>query len=218
MQMTPARGRPKVRSDEESRAIIVACAFELFIDQGYDATSTNEIAARCQMSKRTFYRLFASKTDLFAATVAHHRQLMMQFPPHDPARSLEDQLATIFRVDIGPEDDRRRKAFLEMSIREIRSHPELLDLITEIGGDASRRDLADWLDEGRALGLVSIGEPLATARILMDLLFGAAALKTGHGAEWPDGDDRPRFMRDCIRLIVGGIGAARRAEIEAAAG
>ncbi|AUX79229.1 hypothetical protein NXT3_PC00048 (plasmid) [Sinorhizobium fredii] len=42
-----------------------------------------------------------------------------------------------------------------------------------------------WLEEGRARGLLDIGEPLPTARIFMDLIFGAAALETGQGPEWP---------------------------------
>ncbi|MEY9165246.1 hypothetical protein ABIE78_003365 [Sinorhizobium fredii] len=58
-----------------------------------------------------------------------------------------------------------------------------------------------WLEEGGAKGLFDIGDALATARI-MDLIRGAAALKTGHGTEWPGGADRPGFMRSCIRLIV----------------
>jgi AcrR family transcriptional regulator len=205
VQVKRGRGRPKTRTDEESRRLVVHCAFELFLDNGYAATSTNEIAARCRMSKRTFYQLFPSKSDLFAATVELHRGLMTVFPPHDPALPLEEQLARVFRVDIDPADDRRRSRFIDMAVEESRNAPELMRIIIQHGASRSQRELAAWLDAGRAKGLFDIGEPLATARILMDLLFGAAALKTGQGAEWPGSVDRPAFMRACIRLVVNGI-------------
>ncbi|MBP1851187.1 TetR/AcrR family transcriptional regulator [Rhizobium halophytocola] len=207
MQVPRARGRPKVRSDADSRAVIVDCAFALFLEQGYSATSTGEIAARCHISKRTFYRLFARKIDLFAATVAIHRDLMMHFPPHDPAVAMEEQIATVFRVDIGEEDDRRRQAFMAMSIDESRNCPELLDHIAREGSERSRADLAAWLADGQRLGLIAAGDPLSMARIMMDVLFGAAALKTGHGHQWPGGESRGVFMRHCIQLIVRGIAA-----------
>lgn len=209
-----ARGRPKVRPDEDSRALIVACAFELFLAQGYGATSTNAIAERCGISKRTFYRLFPSKTDLFAATVAHHRRLMMTFPPHDPGVPMEDQLATVFRVDIGEADERRRREFIRMAVEESRQYPELAQIVGAEGADRDQQELARWLEEGRMKGLLEIGDPLATARILMDLIFGAAALKTGQGTEWPGGRDRPGFMRSCIRLIVNGICAREAAQVD----
>ncbi|HXV29643.1 MAG TPA: TetR/AcrR family transcriptional regulator [Sinorhizobium sp.] len=205
---TPARrsrGRPKVRPDEDLRALIVACAFELFLAQGYGATSTNMIAERCSISKRTFYRLFPSKTELFAATVAYHRRLMMVFPPHDPGVPLEERLATVFRVDICEAEDLRRTEFIRMAVEESRHYPELVQIVGTEGADRSQQELARWLEEGSAKGLLDIGDPLATARILMDLIFGAAALKTGQGTEWPGGPDRPGFMRSCIRLIVNGI-------------
>ncbi|WP_018238662.1 TetR/AcrR family transcriptional regulator [Ensifer sp. BR816] len=202
-----ARGRPKVRSDEESRALVVASAFELFLELGYGATSTNAIAERCGISKRTFYRLFPGKVDLFAATVAHHRRLMTVFPPHDPEIPMEEQLATVFRVDIDEAEDHRRTEFIRMAVDESRHYPELVQIVGAEGAKRSQRELADWLEEGKAKGLLDIGDPLATARILMDLIFGAAALKTGHGTEWPGGPDRPGFMRSCIRLVVNGIRA-----------
>lgn len=207
MQNRRARGRPKVRTDEESRTIIIERAFELFLEQGYGATSTNTIASRCRMSKRTFYRLFPSKTDLFAATVGHHRRLMTVFPPHDPDMPIEEQLVQVFRVDLDDEEDARRTRFIDMVISESRQFPELGRIVGEEGANRSLRELADWLEVGKAKGLFDVGDALATARILMDLIFGAAALKTGRGAEWPGGSDRPAFMRNCIRIAVNGIKA-----------
>src|ERR1700731_2894878 len=54
------------RSDAKRRAII-AVAREVFLAQGYAATSMSEIAARLGGSKGTLYNYFRSKEELFAA-------------------------------------------------------------------------------------------------------------------------------------------------------
>jgi AcrR family transcriptional regulator len=200
-----ARGRPKVRSDEDQRALITACAFELFMSRGYAATSTNDIAAECHISKRTFYRLFPSKIDLFAALVAHHRRSMMSFPPVVADIPMDEQLASVFQVDIDRDSDLRRAEFIRMAISESRQFPELGQLIRSEGADKTREELAAWLDQGKAMGLLCIGDSLLTAGILMDLVFGAAALKSGLNDQWPGGTDRPAFIRQCIGYVVNGM-------------
>jgi TetR/AcrR family transcriptional regulator of autoinduction and epiphytic fitness len=47
------------------RRAIVAAATSVFLDQGYEATSMDAIAANANVSKRTVYNHFPSKRDLF---------------------------------------------------------------------------------------------------------------------------------------------------------
>jgi AcrR family transcriptional regulator len=199
------RGRPKVRSDPEQKDVIVRHALDLFVEHGYAATSMDDIAAGCHISKRTLYRLFPSKIELFAAMVEEHRHSMLVFPPHDPATPIEDQLARIFLVDIGAEGERKRTAFIQMAVIESRQIPELGQIVRREGGDKSKALLGAWLAEAKARGLIDVEDPEAAAGILMDMMFGAIALKTGRGAEWPGGDDRAAYMRQCIRYFVNGI-------------
>ncbi|MEU5346826.1 MULTISPECIES: mycofactocin system transcriptional regulator [unclassified Streptomyces] len=57
----PARvGRPRATS----RADLERFGFELFARQGFDATTVDDIAAAAGIGRRTFFRYFASKTDL----------------------------------------------------------------------------------------------------------------------------------------------------------
>jgi AcrR family transcriptional regulator len=46
------------------RARLVAAAFELFEEQGYDATTTDQIAARAGTGRTTFFRAFGSKDEV----------------------------------------------------------------------------------------------------------------------------------------------------------
>jgi len=199
------RGRPKVHSDEEQRAKIVHLALGLFVRNGYGATSMDDIAHGCHISKRTLYRLFPRKIDLFAAMVEAHRHSMLAFPPHDTAIPIETQLANVFLIDIGAEAEQQRAAFIRMAVIEARHFPELSQVMRREGGDKSKLLLADWIAEAKVLGLIDVDDPAAAAGILMDMMFGAIALKTGQGEEWPGDTDRPAYMRQCIRYFVNGI-------------
>jgi AcrR family transcriptional regulator len=59
---------PKTSKDD-SRALILEAAFEAFAENGYDATSMDEIVKRSGLSKGTLYWHFKNKHDLFVATL-----------------------------------------------------------------------------------------------------------------------------------------------------
>lgn len=56
-----------------SRHRLVAAAFELFEGQGYDATTVDEIAARAEAGRSTFFRHFRGKEDV---VLADHEALL----------------------------------------------------------------------------------------------------------------------------------------------
>ncbi|MGC2033397.1 MAG: TetR/AcrR family transcriptional regulator [Steroidobacteraceae bacterium] len=56
------------RSDRKHREIVEAAA-EVFLHQGYDGTSMEEIAAKAGVSKQTVYKHFADKERLFTEIV-----------------------------------------------------------------------------------------------------------------------------------------------------
>src|SRR6516164_4747568 len=71
------RGRPPVRSDEETRQIIFDAARQAFAADGYAATSTEELARRAGISTRTLYRLFPAKAALFEALCADRLERLL---------------------------------------------------------------------------------------------------------------------------------------------
>jgi TetR/AcrR family transcriptional repressor of mexJK operon len=63
----PAAGRPK---DLEKRQALLEAAARLFLEQGFERTSVDAIAARAGVSKLTVYSHFEGKEGLFKALIA----------------------------------------------------------------------------------------------------------------------------------------------------
>ena len=59
------------RQRAQIRADIRRAAFRLFIDRGYDAVTTEEIASAAGVSPRTFFRYVPTKEELLLAPVRH---------------------------------------------------------------------------------------------------------------------------------------------------
>lgn len=57
-------GRPPLRSEDETRALIISAAARAFLENGYIRTGIDTIARDAGVSTRTLYKLFAAKEDL----------------------------------------------------------------------------------------------------------------------------------------------------------
>src|SRR5512134_1564853 len=67
------RGRKK---SEETRLAILSRAAEVFSERPFHEVLTDEISARLRMGKGTLYRYFASKEELYFATIVEGLQGM----------------------------------------------------------------------------------------------------------------------------------------------
>ena len=75
-----ARQEKRVRLSREARIQhILAVSQRLFSTHAYDAIAIEDIAAEVGMSKGLLYHYFASKRDLYLATLRHVLAQMMQF-------------------------------------------------------------------------------------------------------------------------------------------
>lgn len=64
-----ARSRSRASEHAEKRSAVLSAAADLFNQQGYHATSLDEIAARLQVTKPTLYYYFKSKDDILLGCV-----------------------------------------------------------------------------------------------------------------------------------------------------
>jgi AcrR family transcriptional regulator len=72
--------RLRARKKERTRVAIEDAALELFAEHGYEETTVEQIAARAEISKATFFRYFGAKGDVIFG------------PPDDRHRALQEAI------------------------------------------------------------------------------------------------------------------------------
>lgn len=187
--MSPRELR-RQRRVEMSREQILDTAEELFGNQGYRATSLQQVAERCEFSVGALYQFFRSKEDLLRAVM--ERRGVVQLAQ---MRAAEDLLSL---VDTIVAFHRRYPAFGRLSAR-----------VYSAGSDApagyhvfeanyrGAMDLyAAVIVAGQRAGTVRAGNPQALARLLSSLV---TAYHRVDPALSPSG---PTLAEDDFRQIV----------------
>ena len=86
METAPRPGLRELKKQRTQDALLHA-ALQLFLTQGYERTTVDEIAEAVDVSQRTFFRYFAGKEEavFFAQSVAKSRfvEVLRQRPPHE---------------------------------------------------------------------------------------------------------------------------------------
>src|SRR6478672_11300120 len=80
---TPSARRERLQRERRIQRILAASQ-TLFSTQAYDAIAIEDLAAAAGMSKGLLYHYFASKRDLYVATVAHVLTQMAHFTDFSP--------------------------------------------------------------------------------------------------------------------------------------
>jgi AcrR family transcriptional regulator len=115
------------RQRAQIRADIRRAAFRLFIERGYDAVTTEEIASAAGVSPRTFFRHVPTKEELLLAPVRHGGAAIVSLLEDRPAGESPD-LALINAIVT------RTRSFEQADTEEWREAlqvaPDLLDRVT----------------------------------------------------------------------------------------
>lgn len=144
------------RKKAMTRTALEDAALELFTRKGFDHTTVDEIADACNVSRRTFFRYFASKEDIFSGDKDVHESEMFDLiaarPADEPA--LASLRATLIALAADLEADRPR---MVAKVRIINETPSLrsagleheqgtIDLVVDA---LARRSEAEVDDEAR---------------------------------------------------------------------
>ena len=171
-----ARGRPKKTEQERDegnrRQALIAAAAQLFRRQGYDATSTREIAAQVGMQPGSPFYHFANKQELLVAVMAEGMRRAIEHqtvalggvaPQATPREILKTLIRHHFDVLLGPDSD-----FIPVMLYEWRSLSD-----AQRSGISALRNAyeAAWLPVLRALHRQ--GELRAPVHLSRLLILGA---------------------------------------------
>lgn len=115
------------RQRAQIRADIRRAAFRLFIERGYDAVTTEEIATAAGVSARTFFRYVPAKEELLLAPVRHGGAAIVNLLERRPAGEPPDVALSNAIIGRTRSFDR---ADTEDWRRALLVAPELLDKVT----------------------------------------------------------------------------------------
>lgn len=129
--MTESAGL-RERKKQQTREALIAAAQRLFTEQGFDGTTTDEIAAAADVSQRTLFRYFAGKEEMALAPLAEMqegftdevRRRPADEPPMTALRLAARAMIGAFAGD-GPEVEQRRQ-ILGSTIDLVNRTPALL--------------------------------------------------------------------------------------------
>lgn len=200
----PQRGRPKVLSDAHQRGRALAALRQVLAEHGYAGATMDMVARAAGLSKKTLYDLFESKEQLFAALVVAHRATMVDLPRPASDQPLADELAAIFRLDMGADEALDRHALVQLMIGEARHTPDLSRILTAHGPMASRALLADWLAREQARGRLRPADAGDTAAVLMGLMFSTLVPKPFEPPGPDSASERRRQARLAIAIFLDG--------------
>jgi AcrR family transcriptional regulator len=165
--------RPEVADEAPARGRILDAAFSAFMESGFAAASTLEIATRARVSKRELYALVGSKQEMLAACIGE-RAKRLQMPdlpvPHDRealARTLETFGTQLLREVSDP----TVIAVFRLAIAEAVRAPEVAEALNSLGIETSRAALRELMTRARSAGLLG-GDPSGMAEHFAGLLWG----------------------------------------------
>ena len=192
--------------DAAVRDRILDAAFEAFMERGYAATSTLEIATRARVSKRELYALVGNKQKMLIAAIGE-RATRLQAPADMPMlrdRATLARVLTAFGTQLVREvSDPAVVAVFRLAIAEAVQAPEVARTVDSLGRETSRAALRHIMTRARAAGLID-GRPadlseqfagLLWRDLMISLLLGVAERPNARAIEARARDAAAAFLR-----------------------
>jgi AcrR family transcriptional regulator len=201
------RGRPQVRSDEETRTIIFDAARREFAHAGYAATSMESVARRAGVSTKTLYRLVPNKAALFEAMITERTDRFVSIvnlrgcKGDDVEAALTEALIICGELLLDGEVITLQRVILGDSDK----FPEIAETFYHKAIRRTEDALADWLRRQQKRGTIALDDAQSAAGMLLGMLAfqPQRAVMFGHKAP-PTKDEIEQRAKACAALFVQG--------------
>ena len=204
------RGRPPIRSDDDTRRLIIEAASQEFWANGYAATCMNSVAQRAGISTKTLYRLIPTKAELFTNVISDRiGRFIIAIDDEvldalDPPAALERILIAYGTLTLDPETI----AINRLVIGESDRFPEIAATFYERAIMRTSRAIESWLRRQRERGRMRFDDPEVAAGMLrgMMIMEPQRAAMLGQRAV-PDADEIARRARFASHIFLNGCRA-----------
>lgn len=201
------RGRPQVRSDDETRALIVEAAATEFQTKGFAATCIVDVAQQAGVSTKTLYRLVPTKAELFESVVVDRISRAAQEiefeigADADPGQVIERVLFVFGELTLDP----GTIAIHRLVLGECANFPEVGKAFFEHAIKRTSRAMERTLARLCALGFIELDDPAEATSMLRGMMIMDPQRAIMLGQTAPPGAEaiRQRAKR-CARLFLQG--------------
>src|SRR6202140_2454789 len=207
------RGRPQVRSDDETRQVIYEAARHEFAGNGYAATGMETVARRAGVSTKTLYRLIPNKAALFEGMVSDRlnrfiSEVNLRAADH---ADIEQALAAALIACAELALDQEVIGLQRMLLQEAGKFSDVAGMYYANAIQRTAVALADWLRVQQKRGLIALDDIDDAAGMLLGMvasaprraaLFGGVALPSRSQIEARARTCAALFLRGCqVRRI-----------------
>jgi AcrR family transcriptional regulator len=188
----------KIDQCQKKKEEIALVAETLFLELGFAQTTTSLIAKKAMISKRTLYKYFENKEELYIEVIKrNHHFFLDERYVSDENLTLRDGLVKLFMLDDQHDEifDQKRNHFLFISLKDAMENPEVYERLYASGILHPRETLVHWLQTKLSTFEVKDSDILLYASMLMNIIFGALVPKRR------DFSDFPSRKRDAIKFL-----------------
>ncbi|MGK9171269.1 TetR/AcrR family transcriptional regulator [Inquilinus limosus] len=210
MQETPKRprGRPPLRSDEETRRLILAAATRIFLAQGFGGTSMEAVAQAAGVSKKTIYRFVDTKERLLEAVIDARSEALRspigRDAGPDPAaaeQALRQFLQELARLVLSEETVALNRLVHAEALR----FPEMAKAFYQAGPVRNAEALAAWLETQHRHGVLRFEDSMSTAQMLLSMAIAEPLRATTLGvAPLPTQEEIDRRVDEAVEIFLRG--------------
>ncbi len=164
-------GCPRAASRDTRRKAILDIARDMFLDQGFAATSMSQVAARLGGSKGTLYNYFSSKEELFSAMVTEECEAeFLAMTDFEPQEALEESLRRFGLRFMRYLMSDKGLGFHRLMAAESARFPELGAMFYAAGPQRTVERLSALLKDSMDAGKLRAADPEIAAGFLTGLL------------------------------------------------
>jgi TetR/AcrR family transcriptional repressor of mexJK operon len=204
--------KPATRQAErqaDRREQIIAVATELFLAQGLDGVSIDEVVARAGGSKSSVYTYFGNKEGLFIAVVERvSAEFLRPLAAIDlSGLALEEGLAKIARVFLDTILDERTLALHRLVVAEAARLPQLGAFWFAHAPQTTYALVARLIEAYQRAGRLRPMEPSRAAKLFLDMLTFDIHHRALLGIATPSNDEIERLIAEAVDVFLNGAKA-----------
>jgi AcrR family transcriptional regulator len=172
-------GRPTALELEKRKARVMQVATQMFVSEGFAATSLVDIARGAGVATRTLYQHFGDKEAIFREVIfARDAEAALQPPVVEPGDTLFSALLRTAHYANAVTYREQSVGLMRLMIAESKRFPEFMQSVATTIFSHFRRNIEKVLEGAANAGLIPDGNHARSAELFSDLVLGSHPIMT----------------------------------------